>query len=81
MTLNLKENTMPLWNRLTITAKAFRSLAARAGWTAAQVLVAGVTVEAFDLPAAWVPVGAVLLSALKSFVAGHVGDPETATFR
>lgn len=60
--------------------KKYRDLAARAGWTAAQAGLGLVTVEALDLPAAWAPIIAVVLSALKSFIATKVGDPSTATF-
>jgi hypothetical protein len=54
-------------------------MAERAGWTAVQVIAAGLTVEALDLPPAWVPVGAVLLSALKSWVARNVGKDDSAS--
>ena len=57
-----------------------KDLAARAGWTAAQAGLAVITVEALDVPVAWVGVVAAVLSALKSFVAGKVGDKDSVTF-
>lgn len=54
-------------------------LAERVGWTAAQVVLAGVTVEAFDLPTWAIAPATVGLSMLKGLVARHVGDPESAS--
>lgn len=58
----------------------YRDLAARAGWTALQAGLALVTVEALDVPVAWAGVVAAGLSALKSWVAGQVGDRSSVTF-
>lgn len=63
-----------------VTSK-YRSLASRAAWTAAQAVLALVTVEALGVPLAWAPIFATVLSAVKSFVAGKVGDPDTVTFK
>lgn len=57
-----------------------KDLLTRAGWTAAQVILSAVTIEAFDLDVALIPIVAAALSAAKSFVATKVGDPETVTF-
>lgn len=61
--------------------RKYHDLAARVGWTAAQAGLALITVEALDVPLAWAGIIAAGLSALKSFVAGKVGDPNTVTFR
>lgn len=58
----------------------YRDLLARAGWTAVQAVLGLVTVEALDVPIGWAPLVAVGLSALKSWVATRVGDPDTVTF-
>tara|TARA_R110000744_G_scaffold179119_2_gene298120 strand:- start:859 stop:1056 length:198 start_codon:yes stop_codon:yes gene_type:complete len=55
-------------------------LLTRAAWTAVQVVLGAITVEAFDLDVAFVPVVAAALSAAKSFVATQVGNPDTVTF-
>jgi hypothetical protein len=59
----------------------YNALASRAGWTALQAALAVITVEALGVPLAWAPVLATLLSAVKSFVATKVGDPDTVTFK
>jgi len=59
----------------------YRDLGSRAGWTAAQAVLGVVTVEALDLPVAYVPLVASLFSALKSYVAGKVGNRDTVTFK
>lgn len=67
---------------------AIRALLARTGWTAAQAGIGALTgpelVNALGLPSAWQPVAmlaiASLLSAAKSFIAAHVGDPATVEF-
>jgi len=53
-------------------------LAERVGWTAAQVILAGVTVEALDLPPWAVPIVATGLAMAKGLVARKVGDPDSA---
>lgn len=58
----------------------YKNLASRAAWTAAQAALAVVSVEAMGIPLAWAPIVATALSALKSFVASKVGDPDTVTF-
>jgi len=60
--------------------KKYRDLASRAGWTAAQAGVAVVTVEALDVPLAFAGIAAAALSALKSWLATKVGNPDTVTF-
>lgn len=65
---------------LSSLSKKYRDLLARAGWTAAQAGVGFVTVEALDIPVAWAPIVAVVLSSLKSWIATKVGDPDTVTF-
>lgn len=72
-----------------ITSVALKALAARAGWTAFQALVGVLavwvsTVDVTDQPgwaAAILLVVATGLSAIKSFIASKVGDPETVTFK
>lgn len=59
----------------------YRDLAARAAWTAAQAVLSVVTIEALGLPLVWAPIVAAGLSALKSFIATKVGDPDTVTFK
>lgn len=59
----------------------YKSLASRAGWTALQAGLALISVEALDIPLAWAPIVATALSALKSFIATKVGDPDTVTFK
>jgi hypothetical protein len=59
----------------------YRSLASRAGWTALQAALAVVSVEALGVPLVWAPIVATALSAVKSFVATKVGDPDTVTFK
>jgi len=58
----------------------YRDLAARAAWTAAQAGLSIVTVEALGLPIWLAAPAAMVLSAVKSYVATHVGDPETVVF-
>lgn len=57
-----------------------KDLASRALWTALEVVLGFVTVEALNIPVAWVPVVATALSAVKSFVASKVGNPDTVVF-
>lgn len=61
------------------TSKWVRDVAERVAWTAAQGALGVVTVEAFDLPVAWVPVVAALLAYAKGVVARRVGDPNSAS--
>ncbi len=58
----------------------YRDLASRAAWTALQAVLGVVTVAALGLPVAYAPIVAVLLSALKSYVATKVGSKDTVTF-
>lgn len=51
----------------------------RAGWAAAWSILSVLTVEQLSLPPAYVPVGIVLLSALKSAVARKVGRDDSAS--
>jgi hypothetical protein len=72
-----------------ISTDALKSLAARAGWTALQAALGAVTVYLSSIDPASQPGSAAIvivavatvLSALKSFVATKVGDPDTVTFR
>jgi hypothetical protein len=53
-------------------------LGERVAWTAAQVALAGVTVDAFDLPSWAVLPTAAALAALKGLVARRVGSSDSA---
>lgn len=59
----------------------YKSLASRAAWTAVQAVLALATVEVLGIPLAWAPIFATVLSAVKSYVATKVGDPDTVTFK
>lgn len=61
-------------------AQKYRDIASRAGWTALQVAIPIIGVIVYDLPPAWVPIGATALSALKSWIATKVGNTDTVTF-
>lgn len=61
-------------------ATKYRDLAARAAWTALQAGVGVVTVEALGLPVWLAAPAAMALSAVKSWLATRVGDPDTVTF-
>lgn len=58
--------------------KFWKDAGERVLWTflAAVLSTAGVYIT--DLPSEWIPVGTVLFTTLKVFVARHVGDPESA---
>lgn len=58
----------------------YKDLAARAFWTVLQALLGVLTAEALGVPMEYSIVFAGVLSALKSFVATKVGDPETVVF-
>lgn len=58
----------------------YRDLASRAAWTALQAGLGVIGVEALGLPLWLAAPVAMGLSALKSYVATHVGDPETVEF-
>lgn len=60
--------------------KKWKDLASRAAWTALQAALGVLTVEVFNLPTELAPIVAVALSALKSYVATKVGNPDTVTF-
>lgn len=60
-------------------ARFWLDLAERVGWTAAQVVLGGITVEVFDLPSWAVAPVAVAIAAAKGLVARHVGDPDSAS--
>jgi len=59
--------------------KWFLDSAERVAWTAAQVVASTVTVEMLNLPAEWIPVGAVVLAMLKSAVARKIGRDDSAS--
>lgn len=72
-----------------IQASALKSLAARAGWTAAQAAVGVLLVWLTDLGGAstdipsqawWAAGAATALSAVKSYIGAHVGDPSNVKF-
>ena len=50
----------------------------RITWTAAQAIVATVSIEMLDLPAHWIIPATIALAALKNLVAGHFGNPGTS---
>jgi hypothetical protein len=58
-----------------------RAIASRAAWAALWGALSTLTVTQLGLPLAYVPVASYVLSALKSYVASKVGDPDTVTFR
>jgi hypothetical protein len=60
--------------------KYWRDAAERVSWTIAAAGVASAAVYVSDLPPAWVPVGTVIVTVLKTLIAGHVGNPDTAKF-
>jgi hypothetical protein len=66
--------------KLGVNVPALRSLLAKAGWTAAEVVVAGVSVDQFGLPLWAILPAATALSAVKSYVAAHVGNPNSTSF-
>lgn len=51
----------------------------RVGWTAVQVVASTVTVEMLNLPAAYIPLGAALLAALKAAAARKIGRDDSAS--
>lgn len=59
--------------------KKFADIGERVFWTAVQAGLGVVSVEAFDIPIAWAPVFAAVLSAVKSYVASRVGTGSSAT--
>lgn len=62
-----------------MSRKKLFDLLERAGWTAAQVLLSGITVEMFDLdPWLIVPI-ATALSSVKSYVASKVGNTNSVS--
>lgn len=71
--------TDPIVPGTTKTRRFWLDLAERVGWTAAQVILAGVTVEAFDLPGWAVAPAAAVLAIVKGLVARHVGNPDSAS--
>lgn len=60
--------------------KKLRDLLSRAGWTALQAGLGLITVDALDIPVAYVVPIAWALSSIKSWVATKVGNPNTVTF-
>lgn len=66
-----------------MTQTALKSLAARAGWTAVQAALGVLTIAlTTNVPSEvwYVTLIATALSAVKSFVASKVGDPNTVKF-
>jgi hypothetical protein len=61
--------------------RALKQLAARAAWTALQAGLGLITVATLGVPVAYAVPVAWALSAIKSYVASKVGDPDTVTFR
>ena len=58
----------------------YKDLAARAFWTVLQALLGVASAEALGVPVEYAVLFAGVLSAIKSYVATKVGDPETVTF-
>jgi hypothetical protein len=58
-----------------------RAIASRAAWAALWGALSTITVTQLGLPLVYVPVATSILSAIKSYVATKVGNPDTATFR
>lgn len=59
------------------STKSFRwKLLERVFWTAVQAGLGLITVEVFDLPAAYAPLVATALAVVKGYVARRVGDSE-----
>ena len=63
----------------TRSRRFWLDLAERVGWTAAQVVLAGVTVDAFALPSWAVVPAAAFLAVVKGLVARHVGSADSAS--
>lgn len=59
--------------------KKIADIAERVLWTAVQAALGVITADLLGLPAAWVPVFAMALSAVKSFVASQLGTGSAAT--
>lgn len=59
--------------------KKIADIAERVLWTAAQAALGVITAELLDVPVAWVPVFAMTLSAVKSWVATRLGTGSAAT--
>ena len=47
----------------------------RIGWTTLQVAIPSIAIEFTHLPAAWIPLGTVILAVIKNVVAAHNGAP------
>lgn len=58
--------------------KYLTDLAERVFWTAAEVIVGYVSIDALGLPKPWVPVAATVLAAAKGVVAKHIGADDSA---
>lgn len=61
-------------------SKFWRDAGERILWTAVAAALSGAAVYLNELPEVWIPVGTVVLTILKTLVAAHVGDPNTASF-
>ena len=64
-----------------MTRKFWIDAAERIGWTAAEAAVATaiVILPSASIPTLYIPIIAAGLSALKAFVARHVGNPDSAS--
>lgn len=63
---------------MKITKAALKDLAERAAWSALYAAIGAVSVTELNLPPALLPVVLPALSAIKSFIAAHIGDPNSA---
>lgn len=64
---------------MKFSKKFLLDLVERVAWTAAQAGLGVVTVEAAHLPVAYAPVIALVLAAVKGFVASKVGNKDSAS--
>jgi len=67
--------TLPLSKR----RKFLYDLAERAGWAGLWAIVSVISVDQLGLPGQYVPIGIIVLSALKSLVAKHIGKSDSAS--
>jgi hypothetical protein len=60
--------------------KFWKDAGERILWTAVAAALSAAGVYITELPEVWIPIGTVILTTLKTLVAAHVGDPNTASF-
>lgn len=61
-------------------SKFWKDAVERIGWTAAAAAIPAAAYYVDLLPVQWIPVATVILTVVKTLVAKHFGNPETATF-